>query len=89
MLLGICVFSFVVDISDIHASNDVFAVEGTWPQLFSWCRPYPHPAATAICYGTLTCKTVVRTYIIIPYSGFYLRGTYKICEASQACKFTF
>ena len=52
----------MVDVSDIHASNDVFAMEGTWPQLFSWCGPYPHPATTAICYGTLAYQIVVCSY---------------------------
>ena len=57
--IGILVYSYVVDISDIHASDGVFAVERIGSQLFSWCGPYTCPATTAIRYGTLTHQAVV------------------------------
>ena len=57
--VGIYVFSCVVDIPSIHASDDVSAVERNWPQLLSWCRPYPHSTTTAVWYWTLACQTLV------------------------------
>ena len=61
-LIGFSVFSFVVDIPGTHASDGVFVVERTGTQLFSWCRPYPHPATIAIFCSTLAHQIVVCTH---------------------------
>ena len=52
----------MVDISDIHASDRVFAVERIGSQLFSWCGPYTCPATITIRYSTVAYQAVVCTY---------------------------
>ena len=59
--IGIFLYSYVVDISDIHTSDGVFAVERIGSQLFSWYGPYTCPTTTAIRYGTLAYQAVVCT----------------------------
>ena len=59
--IGISLHSYVVDISDIHAGDCVFAVERIGSQLFSWCGPYTCPATAAICCSTFAYQAVVCT----------------------------
>ena len=84
--IGISLYSYVVDISSVHAVDDVFPVERTGSQLFSWCDPYTCPATTAICYGTLSYQTVVCIQLIITvlrciYVHTYLLGLQQIFDS--------
>ena len=75
--VGISLLSFVVDISYIHAGDDIFAMERTGPQLFDWRGSHRYSTTFSICSGTLARQTVVCIYcidngnIIILYSDIH------------------
>ena len=83
----------MVDISDIHASDDLSVVERTGPQLFSWCGPYSRPATTAICYWTLPCQTLVHIVCVCVCVSMYMCvHEYKcvyvcVCMCAKVCVF--
>ena len=62
--VGISRLSFVVDISYIHASDNIFAMERTGPQLFDWCGSHRYSTTFSICHRTLAHQTVVCIYCI-------------------------
>ena len=54
----------MVDISYNHASDDIFAMERTGPQLFGWRGSHRYSTTFSICHRTLARQTVVCIYCI-------------------------